>query len=34
MHPPAFFDVAPAIVVTDPLAGTLGAAEGGLIEYR
>jgi len=29
-----FFDAVPAIVVVDPLAETLGAAEGGVIEYR
>jgi hypothetical protein len=34
MKTPAFFDAAPAIVVADPLAEALGAAEGGLIEYR
>lgn len=34
MHTPAFYDAAPAIVVTDPLAEILGAAEDGLIEYR
>ena len=34
MSTPAFFDAVPAIVVADPLAETLGAAEGGLIEYR
>ncbi len=34
MQMPAFFDAVPAILVTDPLAETLGAAEGGLIEYR
>ncbi len=34
MHTPAFFDAVPAIVVADPLAEMLGAAEGGLIEYR
>lgn len=34
MHTPAFFDAVPAIIVADPLAETLGAAEGGLIEYR
>ena len=34
MQTPAFFDAVPAIVVTDPLAETLGAAEDGLIEYR
>lgn len=34
MQTPAFFDAVPTIVVADPLAETLGAAEGGLIEYR
>lgn len=34
MKTPAFFDAVPAIVVVDPLAETLGAAEGGVIEYR
>ena len=34
MKIPAFFDAAPAIVVADPLAEALGAAEGGVIEYR
>lgn len=34
MHTPAFYDAAPAIVMTDPLAEILGAAEDGLIEYR
>lgn len=34
MTTPAFFDVVPAITVADPLAEALGAAEGGLIEYR
>ncbi|MCW5660251.1 MAG: hypothetical protein KIT60_21315 [Burkholderiaceae bacterium] len=34
MQMPSFFDEVPAIVVADPLAETLGAAEGGLIEYR
>lgn len=35
MHAPAFFDAVPAIVVADALAAeTLGAAVGGLIEYR
>lgn len=34
MKTPAFFDAVPAIVVVDPLAATLGAAEGGLIEYH
>ena len=31
---PAFFDAVPGIVLRDPLADFLGAAEGGLIEYR
>ena len=34
MKTPDYFDAAPAIVVIDPLAELLGAAEGGLIEYR
>lgn len=34
MHAPAFFDALPAIVLADPLAETLGAAAGGVIEYR
>lgn len=34
MKTPAFFDAAPAITVADPLAEALGAADGGLIEYR
>lgn len=34
MKTPAFFDAVPAITVADPLAETLGAADGGLIEYR
>ncbi|MBE0549736.1 MAG: hypothetical protein IH627_19175 [Rubrivivax sp.] len=34
MQTPAFFDEVPPIVVADPLAALLGAAEGGLIEYR
>jgi hypothetical protein len=34
MNTPAFFDAVPAIVVVDPLAEMLGAAEGGIIEYR
>lgn len=33
MRTPAFFDSVPKIVVQDPLAETLGAAEDGLIEY-
>lgn len=31
---PAFFDEAPVIRVRDPLSEFLGAAEGGLLEYR
>ena len=31
---PEFFAAVPAVVVRDPLAELLGAAEGGLIEYR
>jgi hypothetical protein len=34
MQTPAFFDAVPAIVVADPLAEALGAAAGGVIEYR
>jgi hypothetical protein len=34
MHTPAFFDDVPTIVVVDPLAEALGAADGGVIEYR
>jgi len=34
MKHPAFFDEAPRIVVRDPLADLLGAAEVGLLEYR
>lgn len=34
MQTPAFFEAVPAIVVVDPLAETLGAAEGGEIEYH
>jgi len=34
MHTPAFFDAVPPIVVVDPLAETLGAADGGVLEYR
>lgn len=33
MRTPSFFDAAPRIVVHDALAETLGAAQGGLIEY-
>lgn len=34
MKTPAFFDTVPPIVVVDPLAEALGAADGGVIEYR
>jgi hypothetical protein len=34
MNYPAFFDQAPRITLRDPLADFLGAAEGGLMEYR
>ena len=34
MQTPAFFDQGPTIVMRDELAETLGAAQGGLIEYR
>lgn len=34
MKTPEYFDAAPAIVLIDPLAELLGAAEDGLIEYR
>ncbi|HSC00930.1 MAG TPA: hypothetical protein VLE45_13505, partial [Burkholderiaceae bacterium] len=34
MNTPAFFDAVPAIVVVDPLAEMLGAADRGVIEYR
>lgn len=34
MSHPDFFSVIPPIVVRDPLAGFLGAASGGLLEYR
>lgn len=34
MRVPAYFDQAPSIVMHDALALTLGAAQGGLIEYR
>jgi len=33
MRLPAFFDAAPRILMQDALAETLGAAEGGIIEY-
>lgn len=34
MRTPAFFDAVPSIVVVDPLAEALGAAEDGTVEYR
>jgi formylmethanofuran dehydrogenase subunit E len=34
MQYPAFYDLAPSIAVTDPLAAFLGATEQGIIEYR
>lgn len=34
MKYPAFFDEIPAITLSDPLANFLGAAEGGVLEYR
>lgn len=34
MQTPEFFDAVPPIVVVDPLAETLGAATGGVLEYR
>lgn len=34
MRYPAFFDLAPSITMYDPLARFLGAAEGGILEYR
>lgn len=34
MKYPAFFDEVPAITLSDPLANFLGAAEGGMLEYR
>lgn len=34
MNTPAYYDAVPTITVTDPLADLLGAAEGGLLEYR
>ena len=34
MQTPAFFDDVPTILMHDALAQTLGAAQGGLIEYR
>ena len=34
MKTPAFFDAVPPIVVFDPLAEVLGAAENGIVDYR
>lgn len=34
MQTPQFFEAVPAIVVADPLAGLLGAAEEGVLEYH
>jgi hypothetical protein len=34
MHTPAFFDDVPPIVVADPVADALGAADDGVVEYR
>ena len=34
MRYPEFFDNAPSITMFDPLAKFLGAAEGGILEYR
>jgi hypothetical protein len=34
MKTPDFFDAVPPIVLVDPLARALGAAEGGIVEYR
>jgi hypothetical protein len=34
MKTPAFFDAVPPIVVVDPLAEVLGAAENGIVNYR
>ncbi len=34
MQAPAFFDTVPPVVMHDPLAETLGAAEDGVVEYR
>ena len=33
MQLPAFFDAIPRLVMRDPLAETLGAADDGVIEY-
>ena len=33
-HFPAFFQDIPPLTLRDPLAALLGAAEGGLIDYR
>ena len=34
MQVPAFFETVPPIVMYDPLAELLGAAAGGIVEYR
>ena len=34
MNTPAYYDTVPSITMIDPLAATLGSAEGGLLEYR
>ncbi|NMW25772.1 hypothetical protein HFP05_15800, partial [Rhodanobacter denitrificans] len=34
MNYPAFYEQAPRILMRDPLAAFLGAAEDGLLEYR
>ena len=34
MNTPAYYDTVPSITMTDPLAETLGSAEGGTLEYR
>ena len=34
MNTPAYYDTVPPITMTDPLAETLGSAEGGTLEYR
>lgn len=34
MRTPDFFDAVPSITVVDPLAEALGAADGGVLEYR
>lgn len=34
MNTPAYYDAVPSITMTDPLAETLGSAEGGTLQYR